>query len=532
MNNEDVSAVEEYHTYYAIPSDECLKGYKQRMNNLAPFVSFVKRLGGIQRYPEYDVMSLGFGTLLFILENMLIGKEECRIDDIAFFLQRTVDRVYKTPITIDEAKEMAFHIRDAVMGSGETYAYEYMNLENGVRESIDVKLTDVAYYEMKKTSLYKLTEQGMEMLFKTREIYSEFRINITQLYLKQQIEKGVFSGALQTLNELNLQVRQLREHLTELVVNIRQNVLELEFEIVQNVFDRIRNQLEKEHKEFSNIKYILNEQRKNFERISLEQFTKNDRNSLNQIQILTERLEIVAGEHDRLFNEKLDIISEYINVLENRMRLGIAENVDFEKDVLDIIMRSSTSLDSVGHVLEPLFSNFRKNIVFNIMKALNPQGIRSEEEEKKESVDLEGIVEQKEKELKIAAIERNNRVMSYIEIIFTSILKEKRVNLRSILKLFPPQLYNIACSDFDFYSILVMMHQREIIDLELITEMSDKLIFDFSNANINLEYVINGALKANKSFNSIKRIRIQASGNSIKLSNNNIITDFIFTEEQ
>ena len=53
----------------------------------------------------------------------------------------------------------------------------------------------------------------MEMLFKTREIFTEFRLNVTQLYLRQQIEKGVFVGALQTVNELSLQVRQLRERI-------------------------------------------------------------------------------------------------------------------------------------------------------------------------------------------------------------------------------------------------------------------------------------------------------------------------------
>lgn len=528
-NHGNETRVREQYTYYSAPYEECLKGFRQRMQNLAPFVCFVKRLGGIQRYPDYDMISLGFGTMLYILENMLIGREECGIDEIAFFLQRTVDRVYKKPITLEEAKDLAFSIRDAIMGSGETYGYEYVNLETGDTETVDVRLTDVAFYEIKKSSRYKLTDQGMEMLFKTREIYTEFRINITQLYLKQQIEKGVFAGALQTVNELNLQVRQLRERLTELVINIRQNVLGLQFATVKEMFEKIRNQLEKEHREFGNIKYILEEQRKNFEKIELNQFSEKDRQALSQIQMLSERLELVAGEHDRLFNEKLDIISEYIRMIETRIRLGISEHIDFEKDILDPAMRNFPHVDRLQQVFAPLFANTRKNKAFNIMKALSWQGIRNEEEDDAESVDVEAQLEQKEQELRKSAAERNNKIKKYLQYIFSAVDKRGRASLREILDTFPGDMYERACCDFDFYSMIVMMHQRRTLDFKAISDMSDKLIFDFSSSNINLEYIICEMINEKNSNIATDKLSVIASKEVIKLFNGNIITNFIFT---
>lgn len=220
-------------------------------------------------------------------------------------------------MTQEESREMAFYIRDSIAGSGgEVVDFKFRNLETNKDESISIKLIDTSYYEIKKSARYKLTDQGMELLFKTREIYTEFRINITQLYLKQQIEKGIFSGALQTVNELNLQVRQLREKLESLLLNIRQNVLGIDFEDLKQLFSRIKEQFEIERREFGNIKRILKEHRENIEKINYFELEEDELRKLEQIKVLSEKLNITTAEHDRLFSEKLDIVGEYLKTIE------------------------------------------------------------------------------------------------------------------------------------------------------------------------------------------------------------------------
>ncbi|GAE89321.1 hypothetical protein [Acetivibrio straminisolvens] len=296
---------------------DCLKDFRQRMNNLAPFIHLARKLTGFQKYGEVDMISVGFSVLLFILENMLIGREECSIDNIADFLQLLLKRSYDINMTQEESREMAFYIRDSIAGSGgEVVDFKFRNLETNKDESISIKLIDTSYYEIKKSARYKLTDQGMELLFKTREIYTEFRINITQLYLKQQIEKGIFSGALQTVNELNLQVRQLREKLESLLLNIRQNVLGIDFEDLKQLFSRIKEQFEIERREFGNIKRILKEHRENIEKINYFELEEDELRKLEQIKVLSEKLNITTAEHDRLFSEKLDIVGEYLKTIE------------------------------------------------------------------------------------------------------------------------------------------------------------------------------------------------------------------------
>jgi hypothetical protein len=85
--------IEQWAKGYGI-SYECLKEFSERMKNLAPFIHLIKKLTSLQKYEEYDMVSIGFGVMLFILENMLIGREECDIDEIAGFFQKTIVYFY------------------------------------------------------------------------------------------------------------------------------------------------------------------------------------------------------------------------------------------------------------------------------------------------------------------------------------------------------------------------------------------------------------------------------------------------------
>lgn len=551
------------------------------MRNFAPFVHLVKKLANLQKYEEYDMVSIGSGVMLFILENMLIGREECDIDEIAGFLQEVIYHSYSRHITQDEAKEMAFYIRDAIAGSGgEVFPYPYKDLETGMDATVPVKLIDTSYYEIKKTAKYKLTDQGMELLFKTREIYSEFRINVTQLYLKQQIEKGVFTGALQTVNELNLQVRQLRERLEALILNIRQNVLGVDFEDLKRLFARIQEQFKVERKEFANIKRILNEQRGNIEKISYEDLSEKELKDLSNISNLSERLNITTTEHDRLFKEKLDIIGEYLRMLEFRLRQGISEFIDFEKSIFDVIMSKNLKVDVLHSILSPIITNMGKYKQFNIMKAVDQQIVRIEGEEEQVYIDIEEEIEQKEKEIKEQVEERNRKIEYYFEKILERIYNARtqqliakepifveatdkeptaremtdkemaieepivgkpaaeeqvvETTLEAVLEGFDDDAYNMASSDFDFYSLVMMLHQNKELDIPEILDVGAKLVSG-NTYNINLELLLFRIIERNRQYREIKKLAlISPNGSSKKVytfRNDNIITNFIVRGE-
>jgi len=513
---------------YSGAAVDCLKDFRGRMQSLAPFIHLSRKLSGFQKYTEVDMISVGFSVLLFILENMLIGREECSIEDIAGFLQTILLRSYGINITQEESKEMAFYIRDSIAGSGgEVLEFRYKNLETNRDEAIPIKLIDTSYYEIKKSARYKLTDQGMELLFKTREIYSEFRINITQMYLKQQIEKGVFSGALQTVNELNLQVRQLRERLENLLLNIRQNVLGIDFEELKLLFLRIKEQFESERREFHNIKRILKEQRDTIEKLNYNDLGDKELKSLEQIKILTERLNITTFEHDRLFNEKLDIVGEYMKTLELRLRQGVSEYIDFEKSIFDVIISKNAKFTHLKSVLSPLFVNLEQNKEFNPFKAIEPQRIKSETEEEREKIDIEQLIEIKEKEDRERRENRDLKIMAYLEAILQEAYEVGDSYLGSAIKRLDEELYKSTSYDFDFYSLVVILHQHKLIDFKELEEILSKMVRETSAYNINIYYLFDRIFAKNPELKKLKTMILISTGKKLRFDNGNEVTDFV-----
>jgi hypothetical protein len=511
--------------YSGNPEIECLGNFSERMKNLAPFVCLVRRLGNLQKYPDYDIFSIGMGVMLYVLENMLIGRDECTIDEISGFLQSLIYRIYKHNIPQEDSRELAFYIRDAITGSGETYQFEYMNLEKGSVETVPVKMMDVSFYEIKKTSRYKLSDQGMELLFKTREIYSEFRLNVTQLYLRQQIEKGVFVGALQTVNELSLQVRQLRERIERIITGIRQNVMGVDFKDLKNLLERIQEQFNVERKEFSNIRHILGEQKRNIDGNDYERLTQKDLRALRYIKLIADKIGFVSQEHDRLFNEKLDIIGEYLKMLEFRMRSGITDYMDFESTILDWIGAQNIPCENIEKIFLPLFVNKNRNKAFNIMKAIEPQRIRSEEPEERESINYDEFIEKKEREQKEEAEKRNLKIEGYLEKILLKVLENKETSLKAIVEDFDEESYEMASKDFDFYSLIVMLHQRKEVDLKYMAGIGQGMVYD-SAYNIDLEFLLSRILERNKNLKDLDKVGIISTSKMVTFKNGNIITDY------
>lgn len=63
------------------------------------------------------------------------------------------------------------------------------------------------------TQYYVLDEHGLELVFATKEFFSEFQLSINQLLLRKQLEKGEFAGALRQIDEMHMNVEQLQQRI-------------------------------------------------------------------------------------------------------------------------------------------------------------------------------------------------------------------------------------------------------------------------------------------------------------------------------
>src|SRR5690625_2027781 len=108
--------------------------------------------------------------------------------------------------------------------SGKKRAFTFFNWEINDEETIEYSiLKDNGFDAKTQTQFYTLDEDGLELLFATKEFYSEFQISINQLLLKQQIQKGEFNNALRQIREMEIDVDTLRERIEDMENEIRRD---------------------------------------------------------------------------------------------------------------------------------------------------------------------------------------------------------------------------------------------------------------------------------------------------------------------
>lgn len=161
-----------------------LADFDERMENISVFYPIFK-LQGAQKYPRYDIFSLGISTLLFLLDVMLKGKEGCDSKELAFFLRDLLNFNYAEELTEEEATEIVYYLLDMLRNDGKPFEITYQNPYTKSNRRHKVVLIEIASYEPNRPIKYRLSVQGLDLMFKTREIYRELRITISQIYLKR-----------------------------------------------------------------------------------------------------------------------------------------------------------------------------------------------------------------------------------------------------------------------------------------------------------------------------------------------------------
>ena len=306
---------------------------------------------------------------------------------------------------------------------------------------------------------------------------------------------------------------------------IRQNVFSIEFEGLKKLLERIQEQFGIERREFANIKHILNEQKRTIEGIDYGKLTNKDLRAMKYIQIIAERIGLVTKEHDRLFNEKIDIIGEYLRMLEYMMKAGITDFMDYEHMILDRLGNGNLPIEGATRVFSPLFMNRGKNKSFSLLKVLDSQNIRADEEDFREVIDYEEELEQQEKERREEAEVRNRKIEGYLERILTKVLKEEKTTIKGIIEGFDSEWMEQISKDFDFYSLVVMLHQRKELDINELAAIGQSMVYD-SAYNIDLEFLLGSLLERNPELRQLGNIEIIAEDKVYIFKNGNRITDF------
>jgi hypothetical protein len=499
-----------------------LADFDERMENISVFYPIFK-LQGAQKYPQYDIFSLGISTLLFLLDVMLKGKEGCDSKELAYFLRDLLNFNYAEELTEEETTEIVYYLLDMLRNGGKPFEITYQNPYNKGSRRHKVVLIEIASYEPNRPIKYRLSIQGLDLMFKTREIYRELRITISQIYLKQQIERGVFHEAIRTVDDLRLQVKDLHERMRQFTERLYKNVLDVDIKVYSKLYEDIFRQIQREQQVFDEIKTLLTSLYQNLQAINPAQMTSKEKTNLEYVISLSQKLDRVINEHNILLKERIDLSHKYYEAMETQFSMGFRTKIDFELEIVDEIINKNTDIDHLASVLSPLFS-LRHHKGFNIHKVFAEQRI-DEKREERQNVSL--------KELDVAAAKagvgqrdlekiKKDNYRYYMKMIFDN-LELMQTKLSVILESLEQEDYYKVINSFDFYSFLISMHQTKAFDFAALTHG-----FSDDGKFIDLERIAAEIKQNHPNLDNFNRLDIIGSDEVISMENGFTVTNYIF----
>jgi hypothetical protein len=87
--------------------------------------------------------------------------------------------------------------------------------------------------------------------------------------------------------------------------------------------------------------------------------------------------------------------------------------------------------------------------------------------------------------------------------------------------------YKSASFDFDFYSLIVILHQHKLMDFKEMEDILARMVRDTSAYNINIYYLFERIFSKKPQLKGLKSLIFISSPKKIRFENGNEITDFV-----
>ncbi len=239
-----------------------LTGYRDRVLRIALFDVFAmldaKQLKDGKGKPV-DCFGLGLLSLLFFFESMLLRVKKRGVHELALFLQVTDDSLYEN---IEDYEKLAKAIIETFRPPrGKRNARSFYNYETKAMDEVEYAILKADDWDtVKNVQYYTLDEQGLELIFATKEYFSEFQISISQMMLRKQLEKGEFVGALRQVDEMRISVNSIKENIYRIKHDIQRNITsEDTYSRYKELIKDINSRLENEEHEFVELSHFIKE---------------------------------------------------------------------------------------------------------------------------------------------------------------------------------------------------------------------------------------------------------------------------------
>lgn len=364
-------------------------GYKERMRRLALFDvlhDFKRSRDKDLKQNGIDMVGLSLLTLLFFFEHKLLRSNRAGKTELAHYLKWVTAKKYE--LSSKQELDIATKLVEAFRPpGGKRREVEFYNWETSRYETIEFSiLKDNGFDAETGRQFYTLDEDGIELIFATKEFYSEYQLSINQLMIRKQLEKGEYGSALRQINEMRINVETLRERMTKLKHEVQRNIVsEDTFERYKKLLEDIRFRLTRENEEFIELESFVHETRT---RLFEKDYHLDEPKAYSYILSITKELESVHNEHSKLLTESQVLINDILVAAQQSLYYMGVEAFNFKQDILLPIVNKPLGLDTMKGVLHPFFK-LPQAQMWSPITVLEAQSFRDEREDSVEDTFLE-----------------------------------------------------------------------------------------------------------------------------------------------
>lgn len=457
---------------------EMTAGYQERMRRLAlfdPLYELERKKKADLEGNEIDMKGLGLLSLLFFFENKLLRQTKTGVKELAQFLKKVTIHIYV--LQDDAYEELARTIITTFRPThGKKRSYSYFDWEKKSFESIEYSLLKANQFQLEtNTQYYMLDEDGLELIFATKEFYSEFQLSINQLILRKQLEKGEFKGALRQINEMRIDVESLRERMVKLKHEIQRSIISEEtFERYKQLLDDIYRRLQREDEEFNILRNFVKETR---ERLFVENVQMKEKKMYQYILTINRELEKVHYEHSRLLQQTFQLKNTTLLTAQESLYYTGMQSFNFDQDIVSTIVGTPLPLEAMKGILHP-FLKVEENKTWSPLTVLEEQNIIEEQKERVEYHFLDVKKEDEEDRY------RKFIAKKYQEILILFLKAYDFYDVRTLsnfIDFLEKEGHEELFEQRYFYDFWMIMHQRSPVHskvMEDAEEYSEKQIFN------------------------------------------------------
>ena len=342
---------------------EFLDGFEKRMQIVAAIDSIVNRsnrnMDLEKLFAPAQLDNIIFSVLVFIMERTLSEDEECTIDSISGFLREIIP-AYDLELSPEIIRRLAeYIIKDILQNGGEARYYPVMKYGEGfypIRiRLIDDKLRDT---DRGYVVTYQLTNQGYDLLFRTKEVEQEINFTIEELKLRELIKRKNYKKAITQSANLRQMVRQKRNDISQFIQRIRENIYDVDIQEFERLVRGTYALLEEEYGIMNEIRemILLSEQRLREEENARGSLDEEMKKARREIGIIRRNITSTIDEQRQVILERHSLSRIYKEMIEDSFSLSLTRFYNFEQEVLLPLERcSEETISSLWKLLNPLF---------------------------------------------------------------------------------------------------------------------------------------------------------------------------------